>query len=141
MLTKNEIDLVQTDWAKVLPIADTAATLFYDRLFALDPSLRSLFKSDIAEQKMKLMKMIGAAVNGLTNLAELVPVVQGLGKRHLGYGVKDAHYDTVGAALLWTLGQGLGAGFTAENQAAWAKVYGVLAETMKASATVSATAE
>jgi hemoglobin-like flavoprotein len=134
MLSKKEIDIVQADWSKVLPISDTAATLFYDRLFTLDPSLRSLFKSDLTEQKQKLMRMIGAAINGLNNLPELVPVVQALGQRHVGYGVKNEHYGIVGSALLWTLGQGLGAGFGKENEAAWIKVYGVLADTMKASA-------
>jgi hemoglobin-like flavoprotein len=134
MLTKKEIDIVQADWANVAMIADTAATLFYDRLFSVDPALRRLFKSDLGEQKVKLMKMIGAAVNGLGNLPELVPVVQSLGRRHVGYGVKPEHYETVGAALLWTLGQGLGAAFTAEHRAAWAKVYVVLADTMRASA-------
>jgi hemoglobin-like flavoprotein len=133
MLTTQEIALVQSDWEKVLPIADTAATLFYDRLFAIDPKLRGLFKADLGEQKLKLMKMIGAAVNGLTNLPDLVPVVQALGRRHVGYGVKAEHYETVGAALLWTLQQGLGAGFTESHKAAWARVYGLLAETMQTS--------
>jgi hemoglobin-like flavoprotein len=140
MLTKKEIDIVQGDWQKVATIADTAATLFYDRLFTVDPDLRRLFKSDLGEQKVKLMKMIGAAVNGLGNLPELVPVVKALGQRHQGYGVKADHYATVGSVLLWTLGQGLGTSFDAEHQAAWGKVYGVLADTMKAAAQPSAVA-
>jgi hemoglobin-like flavoprotein len=111
-LSNKVVSTVQSDWEKVLPIADQAATLFYDRLFSLDPALRSLFKSDLTEQKTKLMKMIGAAVNGLNDLAALVPAVQALGSRHVGYGVKPEHYATVGLALLWTLKQGIGAGFT-----------------------------
>jgi hemoglobin-like flavoprotein len=130
MLSQEEIQLVQNDWSKVVPIADTAATLFYDRLFALDPNLKPLFKSDFDEQKKKLMQTIGVAVKGLDNLGTLVPAVQALGRRHTGYGVKTEHYDTVGAALLWTLKQGLGDGFGAPNEAAWTKVYGVLASTM-----------
>jgi hemoglobin-like flavoprotein len=137
MLSKREIEIVQGDWNKVIPISDAAATLFYDRLFTLDPTLKGLFKSDLGEQKKKLMRMIGAAINGLNNLPELVPVVQALGQRHVGYGVKNEHYATVGAALLWTLGQGLGAGFGKENEAAWTKVYGLLADTMKSSAAVA----
>jgi hemoglobin-like flavoprotein len=134
MLSKSIISIVQSDWAKAVPIADQAATLFYDRLFTLDPSLRPLFKPDLTEQKTKLMKMIGAAVNGLDDLPALVPVVQALGRRHVGYGVKPEHYVTVGSALLWTLKQGLGDAFGRENETAWTQVYGLLADTMKESA-------
>jgi hemoglobin-like flavoprotein len=130
MLTKQEISLVQADWDKVLPIADTAATIFYDRLFQVDPGLKPLFKSDFGEQKRKLMQVIGVAVRGLDDLGALVPTVQALGKRHVGYGVKPGDYDTVGAALLFTLRKGLGDGFDGAHEAAWAKVYGVLSRTM-----------
>lgn len=141
MLSKEEIELVQGDWSKVEPIAEQAATLFYDRLFSIDPELKPLFKSDFAEQKKKLMQTIGVAVKGLNNLGTLVPAVQALGRRHTGYGVKPKDYDTVGAALLWTLRQGLGTGFGPENEAAWGKVYGVLSKTMiDASNSSSATA-
>ena len=116
MLTAQEISTVQADWDKVLPIATTAATLFYGRLFELDPSLKALFKSDLEEQKKKLMQVIGVAVRSLNDLPALVPTVQALGKRHTGYGVLPAHYDTVGAALLWTLKQGLGEGFDAAHE-------------------------
>ncbi len=134
MLDAKTIAIVQADWAKVLPIADTAATIFYDKLFVLDPAVKPMFKSDLTEQKKKLLMMLGAAVKGLNDLGALVPTVQALGKRHVGYGVKPEHYATVGAALLGTLEAGLGAGFTAENRAAWTAVYGVLAETMQAAA-------
>jgi hemoglobin-like flavoprotein len=130
MLNQEEIDLVQADWEKVLPIADVAATLFYDRLFTLDPKLRPLFKSDLTEQKLKLMKMIGTAVNGLNQLSDIVPAVQALGQRHVSYGVKAEHYETVGAALLWTLKQGLADNFDGAHEAAWARVYTLLAQTM-----------
>jgi hemoglobin-like flavoprotein len=135
MLTQREIRLVQDDWAQVEQIADLAATLFYDRLFFLDPSVRGLFKEDMAEQKAKLVKMIGAAVYGLSNPDVLMPVVEVLGKRHVRFGVKNEDYATVGAALLWTLKHGLGAeAFDSEHEAAWIKAYGVLAERMKAAA-------
>lgn len=133
-MTSHQVTLVQTTWEKVVPIADTAAALFYGRLFELDPALKPLFTSDIKEQGRKLMQMITVAVRGLGNLAALVPAVQELGRRHVGYGVKKEHYDTVGAALLWTLEQGLGPAFTAEVREAWATVYGVLATTMQAAA-------
>src|SRR3990170_73805 len=107
-MTPKQIELVQGSWKKVLPIADTAAELFYGKLFALDPSLKPLFNGDIKEQGRKLMAMISVAVTGLTRIETIVPAVQDLGRRHVKYGVKDKHYDTVASALVWTLGQGLG---------------------------------
>ena len=130
-MTPAEKSLVQTSFAKVAPIAEQAAALFYGRLFEMDPSLRPLFKGDIREQGRKLMNMIAFCVQGLDALDQLVPAVQGPGKRHAGYGVTDAHYATVGGALLWTLEQGLGPDFTPDVKAAWTTVYTVLATTMK----------
>jgi hemoglobin-like flavoprotein len=133
-MTPEHITLVQRSFADVLPIADTVASLFYERLFALDPTLRSLFHGDMREQGRKLMSMLQVAVTGLRRLEVLVPVVQQLGLRHRAYGVKDAHYATVGAALLWTLQQGLGERFTPEVQEAWSSAYTLLADTMRAAA-------
>jgi len=133
-MNSEQIMLVQTSFVLVLPIADTAAALFYQRLFDLDPSLRPMFRGDIQEQGRKLMSMLKIVVNGLTRLEQLVPAVQELGKRHARYGVRDEHYNTVAAALLWTLRQGLGVAFTPEVEQAWAAAYGLLAETMKAAA-------
>jgi hemoglobin-like flavoprotein len=130
-MNETQKKLVQQTWASVVPIADQAAAIFYGKLFEADPSLRPLFKGDIEEQGKKLMKMIGMAVGGLDRLNELVPVVQALGKRHVGYGVKDSHYDTVAGALLGTLSAGLGPAFTPEVKEAWTTVYTVLATTMK----------
>jgi len=134
MLTSTQKTLVQESFARIAPIADAAAALFYGRLFELDPSLQRLFRGDMAEQRKKLMHMLTAAVKGLDHLDRLVPVVQDLGRRHVAYGVKDAHYDTVGAALLWTLEQGLEDAFTPETAEAWATVYTLLATTMKEAA-------
>ncbi len=129
-MTPAQIDLVQKTFADVKPIASTAAELFYNRLFTLEPSLRSMFKSDIRQQGQMLMSMIGAAVGGLKNLDALVPVVRALGSRHASYGVKEEHYAIVGGALLWTLEQGLGPKFTPEVRDAWAAAYGLLADVM-----------
>jgi hemoglobin-like flavoprotein len=131
MLKKSDIEIVQRDWRKVEQIADAAATLLYDRLFSLDPSLRALFKDDLSEQKVKLIRMFGAAVHGLREPEVLMPIMQYLGQKHVLFGVRDEHYGTVGAALLWTLRQGLGDDFGAENEAAWTRVFGELAETMQ----------
>ena len=133
-MNPEQIMLVQASFVLVMPIADTAAALFYQRLFELDPSLRPMFRGDIQEQGRKLMTMLKLAVNGLTRLDQLVPAVQALGQRHARYGVRDEHYDTVAAALLWTLRQGLGVAFTPEVEQAWVAAYTLLAGTMKAAA-------
>ncbi len=137
-MKRETITLVQQSWAKVAPIAPKVAELFYQNLFAADPGLKRLFKGNMTQQGQKLMQMIGAAVGKLHDLDGLVPILESLGKRHAGYGVKEAHYQLVGAALLKTLGQGLGDGFTPAVRAAWTEVYGVMASVMiKASASQS----
>lgn len=137
-MTPEQIALVKSTWEMVAPISDKAAELFYGKLFELNPDLKSMFSGDMDEQGKKLMRMIGTAVNGLDRLDEIVPAVQQLGVRHIEYGVKDADYDTVGAALLWTLEQGLGDAYTSDVSAAWATVYGLLAGTMKSAASQAA---
>lgn len=140
-MNQTEIALVQNSWEQVVPIADTAAQLFYNRLFELDPSLRLMFAhSDMTEQRKKLMQMITVAVRGLGRLDELLPAVEALGARHVNYGVTAAHYDTVGAALLWTLGQGLGDAFTPAVKDAWTKTYIALATVMQRGASTPAAA-
>ena len=116
---------------KVVPIADKAAELFYGRLFELDPSVKSMFKTDMTGQGKKLMKTINIAVEALDDVEPLIPTLKEMGAAHVGYGVKDKDYNTVGAALLWTLEQGLGDAFTDEVKNAWGAVYEVLANTMK----------
>ncbi len=138
-MTPQQINLVQLSWKKVRPIADTAATLFYHRLFILDPKLQTLFKHDMHDQGRKLMNTITYAVNSLDNIASVVPAVEDLGRRHASYGVTDKDYDTVAQALLWTLQQGLGDAFTPETKQAWIETYTLLAQTMiKAANTVEA---
>ena len=133
-MTEDDKQLVRDSWEKVIPISDTAAALFYTRLFELDPSLRPLFTSDMTEQGKKLMGMITVAVNGLDRLDDIIPAVRALGKRHSGYGVTDDHYDTVATALLWTLERGLGDAFTEDTRNAWIKTYTLLSTTMKEAA-------
>ncbi|KAF0176387.1 MAG: globin [Limisphaerales bacterium] len=133
-MTPRQVELVQTTWEKVVPISDQAAALFYGRLFELDPELKPMFKSDIREQGKKLMTMITVAVRGLGDLGKLVSAVEDLGRRHVGYGVRKKDYETVAAALLWTLEQGLGPDFTPEVKAAWVETYTVLATTMQKAA-------
>jgi nitric oxide dioxygenase len=125
-----EINLVQVTFDLVRPNALAVAEIFYKRLFTLDPSLRPLFKGDMVHQSRMLMAMLGAAVNGLTNVEALVPVLRQLGARHVNYGVEDEHYATVGSALLWTLGEGLGEKFTPAVSDAWTAAYGLLSSVM-----------
>lgn len=133
-MTPAQIAAVQRTFTLVLPIKEQAAELFYGRLFTLDPALKPLFKNDMAEQGRKLMAALSTIVVGLNDLPRIVPVAQSLGRRHVGYGVKDGHYDTVGSALLWTLEQGLNKEFTPEVREAWMAAYTTLASVMKAAA-------
>lgn len=138
-MTPEQVEIIRSSWAQIVPIAGDAAGLFYAKLFQLDPELRPLFVGNMDEQGRKLMAMINTAVNGLDRLDEIVPAVRESGVRHAGYGVEDVDYDTVGIALLWTLEQGLGDAFTTEVKEAWSTVYSLLADTMT-SATATRTA-
>jgi hemoglobin-like flavoprotein len=133
MLDPNDVALVRASFARIVPIQGAVADLFYARLFEIAPQLRNLFPADLREQKQKLMRMIGIAVGGLSNLDEIVPAVKALGARHSGNGVTAAHFTIVGEALLWTIERGLES-CTPEVRSAWAKVYDVLAATMQAGA-------
>lgn len=125
-----QVALVQDSWKQVLPIRDTAAALFYERLFETTPEVRPLFTGDMTEQGRKLTTMLNTVVTRIDDLEGLVPAVQDLGRRHVGYGVSAAHYDDVGEALLWTLGTGLGEAFTDDVRSAWTTAYTTLAGVM-----------
>ena len=129
-MTPQQTGLVQTSFAKVVPIADQAAALFYDRLFVIAPDVAPLFRGDMKAQGAKLMAALKTVIEGLDRVDVIVPVVRDLAKRHVAYGVKPEHYAAVGAALLWTLERGLGDDFTPEIAAAWASAYGTLSGLM-----------
>lgn len=130
-MNSEKINLVKASFAKIEPVAEEAGVLFYVKLFKIDPELRRLFKGKMNEQGQKLMEMIGLAVRGLDHIEEFVPEVRALGARHAGYGVEEHHYETVAAALFWTLEAALGTDFTDQTKEAWTEVYGFLAQTMK----------
>jgi hemoglobin-like flavoprotein len=130
-MTPEQIGLLRTSFDKVRPISEDAARLFYARLFEIAPEVRPLFKGDMAEQGRKLMATLAVVVNGIDDLSRLLPAVEGLGRRHAGYGVTDQHFAPVGAALIWTLEQGLGEDFTPEVRTAWLDAYGTLAAVMQ----------
>jgi len=140
-MTNEQIKLVQDSFRQVAPIAETAAQLFYARLFELDPDLEALFKGNLSEQGRKLMQMLALAVSSLDRMEQLLPLVRSLGTRHVNYGVRDKDYDTVGQALLWTLGKGLGDAFTPDVEAAWSNVYGTLASAMQSASGTPAEAD
>jgi hemoglobin-like flavoprotein len=128
-------ELVQTTWLKVMPIADTAASLFYQRLFELDPNIGRLFRNtNMASQRLKLIQMLSAAVKGLDTIDALLPTLKDLGRNHVKYGVQDEHYASVGEALLWTLEQGLGPIYTAKVADAWTATYALIADVMRRAA-------
>jgi hemoglobin-like flavoprotein len=133
-VTEEQQALVRSSFASIAPSAEAVAAQFYARLFELDPSLRPLFKGDMAAQGQKLMAMIGVAVANLHRLDAVIPAIAQLGARHRGYGVTEAHYATVGAALIWTLQQGLGDAFDDTMRAAWTQCYVTVAGVMKAGA-------
>jgi hemoglobin-like flavoprotein len=125
-MNPTQVKLVQQSFAKVAPISETAAVLFYDRLFEIAPTVRAMFPADMTEQRKKLMAMLAAVVNGLANLDSILPAASALAKRHVAYGAKAEHYPVVGSALLWTLEKGLGEAWTPELADAWTAAYGTL---------------
>jgi hemoglobin-like flavoprotein len=131
-MTPDQIHLVQDSFRSVVPIRDAAARIFYDRLFTLDPALRPLFaSSDMSRQGNKLMASLGFVVGGLHKPETILPDVRALARRHVGYGVQDSHYATVGQALIETLEIGLGAAFTPQVRDAWICAYALLASVMQ----------
>ncbi|MGJ4997427.1 globin family protein [Bradyrhizobium sp. HKCCYLS3077] len=133
-MTPSQIALVQESFAKVAPISDQAAVIFYNRLFEVAPQVRAMFPEDLTEQRKKLMATLAVVVNGLSNLPAILPAASALAKRHVGYGAKPEHYPVVGSALLWTLEKGLGAAWTPDVADAWTAAYGTLSGFMIAEA-------
>jgi nitric oxide dioxygenase len=129
-MNPSQVKLVQESFAKVAPISEKAAIIFYDRLFEVAPSVKAMFPTDMTEQRKKLMATLAVVVNGLSNLESILPAASALAVRHVGYGAKPEHYPVVGGALLWTLEKGLGAAWTPEAAAAWTAAYGTLSNFM-----------
>jgi nitric oxide dioxygenase len=125
-MTPDQVKLVQQSFAKVAPVSETAAVLFYDRLFEIAPAVRAMFPADMTEQRKKLMAMLAAVVNGLANLDSILPAASALAKRHVAYGARPEHYPVVGSALLLTLEKGLGEAWTSDVKEAWTAAYGTL---------------
>ncbi|ODN71407.1 globin family protein [Methylobrevis pamukkalensis] len=137
-MTPEEIRLVQDSFREIQPSVGVVANVFYAHLFSMTPALRPLFPHDMSGQKIKLMKMIEAAVDNLHHFDLMRPTIRSLGARHVGYGVRDEHYDLVGAALLHTVAAALGDGWTTDIEDAWLEVYGRVAGEMKDAAAATA---
>src|SRR5215510_2267177 len=129
-MTPQQVALVRESFTKIVPIREQAAALFYNRLFAIDPSTSPLFRGDMKSQGAKLMAAIGAVVKSLDRIDAILDDLRTLARRHHRYGVREEHYAGVGAALLWTLEQGLGCDFTRDVRRAWATAYDLLSGTM-----------
>jgi hemoglobin-like flavoprotein len=130
-MTPQQQELVRSTWAMVVPIADDAARIFYDRVMELDPSTRPMFAAtDMAERRRTLMQTLSVVVKGIDRLEDLVPAVEALGRRHATYGVRPAHYGVSATALLETLEIGLGEAFTPEARDAWTEAFDALATVM-----------
>ena len=125
-----QVELVQGSWRSVQLVGDTAAEMFYGKLFSLDASLRPLFRNDLHDQGRSLTAMISVAVHSLGRPEKILTAVRQLGARHLAYGVREEHYAHVRLALLWTLEQTLGEAYSAELAAAWGAAYDFLAGAM-----------
>lgn len=137
-MSPEQVRLVQQSFAQIGGGGQAVARSFYGRLFEIDPSTRVLFKADLGAQGIKLMAMLALVVKALDHIEPLVPAIEGLARRHVGYGVSERQYPSVGAALVWTLDQALGDKFTPELRAAWVAAYGFLSTTMISAARVEA---
>ena len=133
-MTPEQAQIIKLTFAQVMRERDKVGLMFYDRLFSIAPEVKPLFRGDIAEQSRKLMDTLALAVGMLRDMPTLVITLEGLARRHVGYGVKDEHYDKVGDALLWTLERGLGDAFTPQVRDAWAALYVAVAKIMREAA-------
>lgn len=130
-MTPEQVQIIKLTFAQAMRDKDEVGRIFYDRLFTIAPEVKPLFKGDIAAQSRKLMDTLALAVGMLQDMPTLIISLEGLARRHVVYGVKDEHYDKVGAALLWTLEQGLGDAFTPQARDAWAALYAAVAKIMR----------
>lgn len=130
-MNSNQIRLVRQTFGAIESDKEAVGTLFYHRLFEIDPSLQALFKGDMKAQANMLLTSIGMAVHGLHDPDTLLPQIQSLGQRHASYGAAPADFDTFSAALMWTLQQSLADAFTPEVHQAWIGAFEFIRMAMK----------
>jgi len=131
VLSPGQRVLIRETFALLKPRGDDVAATLYERLFELQPSLRHLFHADLQATGDKLMRVLALSIRNLEQLESIGPAIRSMGRRHVAYGVRDADYDAVGDALLWTLERELGAAFTPDVHDAWATVYEILTSMMR----------
>lgn len=139
-MTPKQISLVQQSFAMIGNDGQAVARLFYARLFEIDPPTKPLFSNNMETQGAKLMTVLRLVVTSLERLDTLIPTIEKLARDHVGYGVSERHYLSVGEALIWTLERALGVQFTPETRSAWVEAYGILSTTMIAAARTSVSA-
>ena len=126
-----QIKLVKKTWKILMGINPTIiGDAFYSKLFTDHPAIRKLFPSDMNQQYIKLVDMLTSIIMNLDHLESVSEEIIAMSNRHTGYGVKPAHYEMVGSALLWTLQKGLGAEWSNDIENAWIACYQSLADTM-----------
>ncbi len=129
-MTPEQVELLQHSFARVVPISETTAELFYGRLFDIPPEIRPLFNASSPDQGRKFMSMLATLVRGLKDPQTILPTAQSLGGRHVGYGVVPEQYEHMGEALLWALEHVQGDDFTPDVRAAWAEAYAIISGVM-----------
>jgi hemoglobin-like flavoprotein len=124
--------LVLETWEAIARNHDRVAIAFYDRLFEIDPGAHTLFSNtNMPAQRAKFVEMLSEIVRNLDLPSALIPTVSALGKRHVGYGVRDTDYDRVREALLSAIAGELDARFTGDVRDAWEEAYALTAAVMK----------
>jgi hemoglobin-like flavoprotein len=134
-MTSEQIAIVRKTWARIAPVTDRVAALFYERLFELDPGARGLFgTTDLRDHGRKLTQRLAAILDLLDRPDELLTAVGELGRRHAMHGVGWRHYGMAADALFTALECCLGPGFNPDARAAWSLAYWTVARAMQRAA-------
>lgn len=137
-MTRRQQQLVRDSFEAVAPMAGPLAKLFYGRLFAVNPSLRAMFRGDIGEQGKKLVSMLESCIGCMERMDQVAPKLRQLGHDHVAYGARPEHYPQVATALLWSLGQALEQQFDGETREAWSALLNDISSEMLAGAALRA---
>ncbi|MCF0065848.1 globin domain-containing protein [Dyadobacter chenwenxiniae] len=129
-MTDRKTLTIKNTWSYVIAQPELAGELFYEKLFELDPTLRGMFPPDLGHQAQKLTDMITYMVRRMQAMPDIQKEIDALAVRHAGYGVHDAHYITVGGALLSTLEKLLEEHWDEECCQAWTELYNIWASSM-----------
>lgn len=126
-----QIKIIKLSMIPIMQQKVAIGTMFYDRLFEIAPELRKMFSTDVEAQAAKLIDTLSVAIGSLRDPSGLNTILENLSRRHVSYGVRNEHYDTVGAALIWTLEKAFGEALTPQLREAWISLYGAVSTKMK----------